>query len=209
MTKKYILISLFVFLICPVQFYGQTYNKIIPDKEYYDFINYDISNDSFKVTHNVFRHRIPLNAKLLYYKDSADFNKKNYANNCTDFIFYRREYNGRVFSNYIDTIFTREDIDFFGQQLNAMRKNEFWKKPLVNSVFIDSVEYNYNGEVFFGREMKFGVWGYSLPLFSKDKNYVLIIKSNSVSQAHYIYKRNRNGGLDFVKRFGVWALDYF
>jgi hypothetical protein len=210
MTKKcFFIIGAVFLLVGPIQFYGQTYNRIITDKDYYDFINYDILNDSFKITHNIFRYKIRLNPELLYYRDSADFNKKNFAINCTDFIFHRRVYDGRVLSNYIDTIFTREDIDFFGQQLHAMRKTKRWKEPFVNAVLIDSVEYNYNGKGFFGREMKFGVWGYSLPLFSKDRNYVLIIKSDSVSSAHYIYKRNKKGGWDFVKTFGEMALDYF
>lgn len=210
MTKIYLTIILIFFIIVrPTQLFGQTYNKIIPDKDYYDFINYDILNDSFKIIHHVFKSKIALDAKLLYYSDSSDFNKKNFASNCTDFIFYRREYNGKIFSNYLDTIFTRTDIDFFGQQLEAMKKTKRWKKSFENSVLIDSVEYDYNGKGFGGREMKFGVWGYSLPLFSSDKKYALIIKSNSVSLAHYIYKRNNNGGWDFVKKFREWALDYF
>jgi hypothetical protein len=207
--KYYFILWIVLFTVWPTQLFGQTYNRIIPDKDYYDFINYNILNDSIKVTHHIFRKRIPLNPKLLYYKDSIDFNKKNLASNCTDFIFHYRVFNKRVFSNYLDTIFTRADIDFFGQQLDAMRKNKRWKQPFENSVLIDSVEYNYNGNGFFGREMKYGVWGYSLPLFSYDRTYVLIIKSNSVSLAHYIYKRNKNGGWDFIKEFKVWALDYF
>lgn len=210
MPKKNLsLIWILLIVVCPTHFFGQTYNRIIPDKDYYDFINYNILNDSFKVIHHVFRSKIALDPKLLYYSDSADFNKKNSAINCTDFIFYRREYNGRIFSNFLDTIFTKSDVDFFGQQLDAMKKNKRWKKSVENSVFIDSVEYNYTGKGFRGREMKFGVWGYSLPLFSNDRNYVLIIKSNSVLLAHYIYKRNSNGGWDFVKKFREWALDYF
>lgn len=183
---------------------GQTYNKIISDKEYYDFINNDILSDSFKIVHHVFRNRIKLDRNLLYYKDSADFEKKNLP----EFIFYRRTYEGQILSNHLDTIFTRADIDFFGDQLNATKKIKVWKKPFNNSILIDSPEYNYNEQGLTGREMKFAVWGYSLPLFSLNRNYALVIKSTSIDEAHYVYKRNDQGGWDFVKKFQAWALHF-
>ena len=196
-------------LTCVNKSFSQTYNKIITDQEYYDFINSDISNDSVKVLHHIFRKRISLNKKLLYYKDSTEYIKRNNGQYKDQFIFHHVVFKGRVFSNYLDTIFSKEDIVFFGEQLKAMRKNEYWKKEFKNSVFIDSLEYDYNGKDPFGREMKFGVWGYSLPLFASNKNYALIIKSNSVSRAYYIYRRSNKGEWNFVKKFNEWALDYW
>jgi glutathione synthase/RimK-type ligase-like ATP-grasp enzyme len=201
--KKYS-IGLFssVFSLTTFFAHSQTYNSIISDKVYYDFINKDILRDSIKVKHHIFRLRFQLNPDEFYFKDSADFYSKNNNSNYK-FIFRTGAYR----SNELDTIFTRRDIDFFGEQFKAMAKGTAWQSPFVNSILIDSVEYDKKDKHVFGRRTKWGFWRYSLPLFSLDKRYAIIIKLGSGSGGYYIYRLNKKGEWILVKILNQYAED--
>jgi hypothetical protein len=185
---------------------SQTYNSIITDKEYYDFINNDILRDSVKAKHHIFRQRFKLNPDEFYFKDSADFYAKNNPSNYK-FIFRKLPYGNKVLTNEMDTIFTRLDIDFFGEQFKAMTKDTTWRSPFVNSILIDSVEYDMKDKHVFGRRTKWGFWRYSLPLFSLDKRYAIIIKLDSGSGGYYIYRQNEKGEWVLVKILNQYAED--
>ncbi|MCX6318579.1 MAG: hypothetical protein NTW29_14900 [Bacteroidetes bacterium] len=185
---------------------AQTYNTFISDKEYIDFINKDILRDSIKVKHRIFRIRHKLYPDELYYKDTADFSTKNTFQN-THFIFKKLSYgnNKNILTNQLDTIFTRRDIDFFGEQLRAMKNDTTWTSSFVNSVLIDSVEYDKKDKRVWGRRLKWPVWRYSLPLFSADRRYAIIIKSTAFGGGYYIYKRIENGDWMLIKILNQWA----
>jgi hypothetical protein len=199
--KKYSAVSFsVVFSLTALIAHSQTYNAIISDKEYYDFINKDILRDSIKVKHHIFRERYPLYPDEFYYKDSADYYAKN---NHASFIFRTGAYR----SNELDSIFTRRDIDFFGEQFKAMTKDTTWRAPFVNSIFIDSVEYDKNDKRVFGRRHKWATWKYSLPLFSLNKHYAIIIKLSSGLTGYYIYRQIENGEWVLVKIINQYAED--
>ena len=208
MTKKYFQLILGILLfIGKSQTYAQTYSTLISDKEYYDFIDKDILRDSVKILHHIFRKRIPLDPDVLYFKDSADYISKNNNANSNFFIFKHRLYDGKVLSNDLDTIFTKRDVDFFGEQLQAMQKGKIWKRPFINSILFDKVKYDKTDKNLFGRRKKFGVWGYSLPLFSFNRRYALIIKSDSIQDGYYLYKRDQQDGWELLKVFNDFAID--
>jgi hypothetical protein len=133
-----------------------------------------------------------------------DFLLKNVYTN-SRFIFRRLPYGDKTLTNELDTIFTRQDIDFFGEQFRAMTKDTIWKIPFVNSILIDSVEYDKKDKRVWGRRMKWGVWRYSLPLFSLDRHYAIIIKTNSVGGGYYIYRLNESGEWILFKIINQWA----
>lgn len=183
--------------------YSQTYSKIIVDEEYYDFVNKDILRDSVKTTHHIFRERYKLNLDDFYYNNANDIDSISQRNN--QFIFLRLAYGDKILTNHLDTIFTKTDIDYFAKQIHAMTSETNWKSPLSNSVFIDSLEYSKKRLGSRKRQPKWGYWRYSLPLFSFDKRYAIIIKSNSVGGAYYIYKRNEKNDWILIRVVNQWA----
>ena len=182
---------------------GQTYNKIIKDEEYIDFINKDILRDSVKAKHRVLKRQYPLTVAQFYYKDSADFISKNTYQN-QYFIFKRLQYGDKVLTNSLDTLFSRKDIDFFGAQLEAMKPDSLWKYSFKRAKLVDSAEHTDN------RRVKHTVYSYSLPLFSFDKSYAIIIKTFYCGLlcgggAYYVYRRNSFGDWDLVMRINEWG----
>ena len=185
--------------------YSQTYNKIISDGEYYDFINKDILRDSIKVKHHIFRQRHTLSLADFYYERHEDIDSISRQNHL--FIFKRLQYGNKTIINDLDTIFTRPDIDYFAEQIHSMTKELTWKSPLTNSVFIDSIKYTKKRINSWKRQPKWGFWRYSLPLFSLNKSHAIIIKSNSVGGAYYIYKRSEKDEWILIKVFNQWSED--
>ncbi|MBK8788186.1 MAG: hypothetical protein IPN43_17270 [Chitinophagaceae bacterium] len=184
--------------------YSQTYNSLISDSEYFDFINKDILRDSIKVKHHIFRKHYPLLENEFFYKDSADFLLKNVTTNI-HFIFRRFPYGHKTITNDLDTIFNRKDIDFFGEQFRAMTKDTIWRIPFTNSIFIDSIEYEKDDKQVGRKRSKWGVWAYSLPLFSLDRHYAIIIKASSTGGGYYIYKLDEYGGWFLIKILNPWS----
>jgi hypothetical protein len=192
-----------MFALTTSNVYGQTYNRIIVDEEYYDFVNKNILRDSVKIKHHIFRERHQLNLDDFYYKNVKDIDsisRRNYH-----FIFSRLNYGDKILTNHLDTIFTRADIDYFAKQIQAMTNETTWKSPLANSVFIDSVEYSKKRINSWKRQPKWGYWRYSLPLFSLNKRYAIIIKSNSVGGAYFIYWRNEKDEWILVRVVNQWS----
>jgi hypothetical protein len=202
MKKLYYLVfTIAVNLLCK-SMQGQTYNKLISDKEYYDFINNDIRCDSIKGKHRILKTRYPLTLDDFFYKDSLDYKGKNNYRN-PHFIFRRLQYGNGVLTNFVDTIFTRTDIDFFGTQFQAMTKDTVWQTSFKNSILVDSAEH-----ITYSRT-RHVVYRYSLPLFSYDKTYAIIIKTFYCGMlcgggAYYIYRKN---GLNWtlIKKLNEWG----
>lgn len=184
--------------------HSQTYNSLISDNEYYDFINKDILRDSIKVKHHIFRKHYPLFENEFFYKDSAEYLLNNVITNI-HFIFRRFPYGNKTITNNLDTIFSRRDIDFFGEQFRAMTKDTIWRNTFVNSVLIDSVEYYKDEKLHWSQRAKWGVWAYSLPLFSLDRQYAIIIKASSVGGGYYIYKLDEHGEWILIKILNPWS----
>ena len=181
----------------------QTYNAIIKDEEYIDFINKDILRDSVKAKHRILKLRYPLTEDHFYYKDSAEFASKNTYQN-QYFIFKRMQFGEKVLTHSLDTLFSRRDIDFFGAQLEAMKPDSLWKHSFKRAKLVDSAVRTYN------RRVKHIVYSYSLPLFSHDKSYAIIIKTFYCGLlcgggAYYIYRRNSFGDWDLVKQINGWG----
>jgi hypothetical protein len=181
--------------------YAQTYSGVIPDAEIIGFINADILSDSIKVQKAIRRNIFPLQLSEFYYKDSADFIKKNENSR---FIFHRHVFRGREFTNRLDSLFSREDIDFFYKQIEGQRMNTKWLKPFINSVLVDNVKLNSN------HYAKQAMYSYSLPLFSFDKQRLVIIKAFFCGLlcgggAYYVYEKKKNNNWILIRKINEWA----
>ncbi|RYZ24375.1 MAG: hypothetical protein EOO16_01420 [Chitinophagaceae bacterium] len=181
---------------------AQTYSRVIPDSTIVDFINRDILRDSFSGTHHIYTLIAKPAPDAFYYRDSADWERLNRS--MPDFIFKRHVMrNGKVFSYGLDTLFSREDIDYFREQINGLRKRERWKDPFVNSVLEEHSELDATNHV---RNVRYR---YSIPVFSKDHNRAIIIRSFYCGLlcgggAFYVYRRNDRGWV-LEKKFGEWG----
>jgi len=110
---RYIIVI--VFFLSSDLLKAQTYSSIISDDEIIGFINQDIQRDSVKGIRSINREMFKLFEDVFYFKDSADYYYKN--QNISTFIFRKHIFRGRVFTYYLDTIFTRQDIDYFLLQI--------------------------------------------------------------------------------------------
>jgi hypothetical protein len=111
---------------------------------------------------------------VFYYSDSADFAKKNNTSPPM-FIFKRQVYKGKTYSNYLDSIFNRSDIDFFLQQIEAFTPQKEWLKPFKKSYLVkesDVIDKTNYHRVKGGKV----ILNYCLPVFSVDKRKAILIK---------------------------------
>jgi hypothetical protein len=197
------LLVIFLIILNCFKLNGQTYSRIISDSEIVEFINSDIQRDSIKKIKAVQEKIYPLNPDDFYYKDSIDFKAKNDKNSSFIFI-YHKVNKKKILTNDIDTLFSREDIDFFYKQLKGLRRRHYWKNRFDNSAFINDIELDSNNYA------KQTMYSYSVPLFSRDKTRVIIIKSFLCGMlcgggGYYIYQKTKNGDWQLIKIINRWA----
>lgn len=149
--------------------FAQTYSKVVSDSEIIGFISNDINLNKIK---SISSQIYPLNINDFYYKDSADLIKKsNDGLSYSNFIFrYYKISRSKEFNYHLDTIFSREDIDFFKKQIQGLRNRKYWKFKFENTIFDDEPELDSTNHT------KKTIYNYSVPLFSVDKRKVIIIK---------------------------------
>ena len=196
---KTFLLSAYILLNCLAR--GQTYSKIILDSEIVSFISSDILNDSIKMTKSIQRKMFAVNLDDFYYKDSSDLIKKNEN---SQFIFRYHIFHGREYTNHLDSLFSRKDIDFFYTQIKGQKKKENWHKSFTNSILVDNVELDSN------HYAKQVMYSYSLPLFSFDKKRVIIIKGFYCGflcggGAYYIYERDNDNNWLLLRKINEWG----
>ena len=183
--------------------WGQTYNTLIADHDYHEFISKVILRDNVKSKHYVLKSQYPLKAGEFFYSDSSDFEiKNNYQNQ--NFIFKKLKYGSKILSHSLDTIFARKDIDFFGSQLQSMLPETKWKSSFKNAVLVDSAEHIAH------RRVKHIVYRYSLPLFSHDRKYAIVIKTFYCGMlcgggGYYIYRKTNDNNWSLVKTINEWG----
>src|SRR5688572_9337561 len=213
---KYIIVI--VVFLSPELLKAQTYSNVIPDDEIIDFINQDIRRDSVWGIKSINREMIKLFEDVFYFKDSVDYNYKN--DNVLHFIYRKHVVSGRVLTYYPDTIFTRQDINYFLLQINGIKEKAAWESNFMNSKLIDDVRFDSNSRVetnYIGR-VKLGpvnrpeqvIWYYSLPLFTFNKKRAIIIKYFYCGLvcgggAYYIYEKTNNGGWKLIGEINHWA----
>ncbi len=188
--------------------YSQTYSSLIPDKEIIDFINEDILKDSVKVQRPIRQNFWRPNKEDFYYSDSTDFAQKN--NSFPPyFIFKRQVYNGKVYTNNLDSVFTRADIDFFLHQIESFTSQEDWVKPFKRSYLVKETDMTDKKDYHKVKDGKV-VFIYSLPLFSADKRKAILIKGFYCGflcggSGYYLYSLNAKNEWKIIKEFNVYA----
>jgi len=167
------------FLISNCLVFSQNFSTLIPDKKINEFIEWELKTNSKK--------------NKIYYKieEWTDLNF-NYIENLSQRNFsYSRQF---LFTkeNNLDTIFPKTDREFLIDQKNSIKQVE-WKSDFEN------------GEISKKRKKRYI---YSIPLFSKDQNFVLIYKEYWIGRenakgCYYLYKKNKVGW-ELVGTYNCW-----
>ncbi len=137
--------------------YGQTYSSLTTDKEIYDFLNWLTKNEKkfdeapFFKKKKVYYKILHWSINNLVWKDTTN----------TRFLEFDRLYLFKK-KNGLDTIFNKSDRVYLLEQFKAI-KNTTWQKQFRNSKMM-----------YLEIKKKSNNYYYSVPLFSKDKKYVII-----------------------------------
>lgn len=180
---------LFILPLVSVTVYSQTYSRVVSDKEITDFIQWDLSKDSIAGKRRVYRKIIPFQKTDFILKDSAE--KKWVEYSLSGYLFKKK--------NYTDSLFSVDDIDFLIEQADKTI-NASWEFDWPNVSLKDTLALHPKNTIF----------SYSLPLFSVDRNKVIIIKAFYCGLvcgggAYYIYKRRSAGEWELMKAINEWA----
>ncbi|MDR2956077.1 MAG: hypothetical protein LBV43_13455 [Prevotella sp.] len=196
--KTYRTLMITCLLLLASQFsFSQTYSSIVSDKEIYDFLNWQTK-------------LITESEKKLYGKnrtvivDILPWDSANFINMYKD-IFPDREYydldDKYIFktNKKLNEFFTQENKDYLFKQFtsitNAVWQKKFDSGKLVNKDNIYTPFYYY----------------YSIPLFSKDRKYVIFQMHYYCGEqcgrgGYYIYRSAGNKQWMLVTEINTWVL---
>lgn len=161
--KLLLFIAILFEILYPRIAFTQTHSKAITDEEIYTFISSIIHSDK-RNSEEPFLGRKNISIRIIKFDSTNFFTKIDTAK------FRELPYFG-LEGNYIyqihagiDTIFKQEDRDFLFQQFVSIR-DTVWHHRFRNSSLITNWHQKHTN-----------LFYYSIPLFSLDRNYVLIKK---------------------------------
>jgi len=191
---------------------GQTYSSVVSDKEIYDFLNWLTVNtkkysQESKLKQKRICHKILGWDKEAFVIDTILINERKQiiyldeTETLRDSVqIYKRQY---VYDReYLyqkgygaDTIFNQHDRDFIFQQFTAI-KDSIWHTSFSNSK-LQTEQKQLNRHY------------YSIPLFSLNKNYVIINRYYSCGNecaygGYYVYERINKKRWKFVTVINTW-----
>lgn len=172
---------------------GQTYSSIISDIEIYDFMNWMTVNEK------KYGEEPILKRKQIYYK-ILDWETRNFIKGSItlddeeDLFILDDEY---LYNQEIDTIFKEQDKDYLFQQFTTI-KDSIWHKSFSKSKLITD-----------NKQKRPNRYYYSIPLFSLDKNFVIIHIKYYCGRlcaygGYYVYKRLDKKRWIFITAVNTW-----
>ncbi len=161
-----LLLFILAFLTSPF-LYSQKYSSVINDKEIIEFMNWLLTKDSIKTNINLDNKLIP-NKNLVY----GTLDTAKYPMFETWNIFNKR--------NRLDSFLNQNDGDFFIKQVEGQKLMR-WDHQFPNYTLItypkNTKDKKYNMRILDSLNRLYNtVWAYSLPIFSVDKQKVIIIE---------------------------------
>ncbi len=172
------LILILTFLVSNFGF-SQNLSSLIPDKKIIEFIEWELKTNSKK---NKIYYQIKQWTDLSF-NYQEDLNKRDISYS-KQFLFTKE--------NNLDTIFSKNDREFLIEQKNSINQIE-WLSDFEN------------GNISKRRTKRYI---YSIPLFSKDQNFVLIYKEywtgrENAKGCYYLYKKNEVSW-ELVGTYNCW-----
>lgn len=170
---------------------AQRYSKSIEDTAIVNFMTWLFTADtSVKAKKQVDTDMLKLDTINFVYADSSTLADYRYAGN----IFGKR--------NKLAAFFTEADANAFVKQVNGQRKFS-WNIKSKKVHFVSSVELINN-------RLEKVLYSYSLPLFSTDRKYVIIIEAFYCGLVcgggeYCLYERQSAGTWKKLRQFNQWA----
>lgn len=147
------------------------------------------SDTSFKASRHVDNDILKLHSNNFIYPDSSSLNNYEFAQN----IFSK--------TNKLTHYFNKDDANYFVRQINQQRKDK-WQLKIKGSKLFDTIELVNN-------RVDKVLYSYSLPLFSADKKYVIIIQAFFCGLVcgggdYNLYERQQDNSWKKLKQFNHW-----
>ncbi len=148
------------------------------------------TNDtSLKTVRHVDNDILKLHADNFVYADSSTLNNYQFAEN----IFNKK--------NKLTQYFGKNDANYFVQQINQQRKSK-WQLKIKGIKLYDTIELVNN-------RVDKVLYSYSLPLFSIDGNFVIIIEAFYCGLVcgggdYNLYEKQPDGCWKKIKQFNHW-----
>ena len=169
---------------------AQKYSTVIKDTAITNFITWLLKRDtSFKATRHVDNDILKLHTDNFIYADSLTLNNYQFAQN----IFNKK--------NKLTQYFNQGDANYFVRQINQQRKDK-WQLKIKRIKLFDTIELVNN-------RVDKVLYSYSLPLFSADKKYVIIIEAFFCGLVcgggdYNLYERQQDNSWKKIKQFNHW-----
>ena len=170
---------------------AQKYSNVITDIAITNFMTWLFKSDtSFKAVRHIDNDILKLHSDNFITVDSTTLNNYQFAQN--------------IFSkpNNLIQYFNEDDANYFVQQINQQRKDK-WKLRIKGIKLFDTIELINN-------RVDKVLYSYSLPLFSTNKKYVIIIEAFFCGLVcgggeYSLYERQSDSSWKKVKTFNQWA----
>lgn len=190
MKKSIIIFSL---LLTNIFCFGQTYSDIISDKEIISFLTWEVNSTEGYSEEPLFSFKRKISSKISDW-DSLNFVKPDSLNEydfSVAFFYLFQEKNG------LDSIFKDEDKKFLFEQFESCRDST-WQSKIPKATITSRKN-----------KKRPNIYYYSIPLFSKDKIYVIVkieyyCGSLCAHGGYFIYKRLNEDSWEFVEVVNGW-----
>lgn len=169
---------------------AQRYSRLVKDTAILHFMTWLLQTDTSVHTNRwVKKELLKLNINTFFYADSVLLRNYQFAQNI-----FRSEIGLKQY-------FSKEDADYFVKQVKAQR-NKKWRFK-INKVTLRD-ENNQPGNV-----KKPAVYGYSLPLFSANGRYVILVETYYCGITcgegnYYLYERQPGNNWIKIRGFNHW-----
>jgi len=169
---------------------GQKYSTAVPDTAIFSFMSWLLKSDTaFKATRQADNDMLKLQPVNFEFADSLKLSNYLYAQN----IFNKR--------NNLGSFFNQSDATFFIRQIENQQKRK-WNLKIKGVKFVDTIEMVNN-------RVEKVLYSYSMPLFTKDNKYVVIIEAFFCGLVcgggdYNLYERQSGNTWKLVKQFNHW-----
>ena len=170
---------------------AQKYSSVIKDIAITNFMIWLFKSDtSFKASRQVDNDILKLLSNNFIYADSSTLNNYKFSQN----IFSK--------TNNLTQYFNKNDASYFVRQINQQRKDK-WQLKIKGIKLFDTIELVNN-------RVDKVLFSYSLPLFSVDKKYVIIIEAFFCGLVcgggeYNLYERQTDISWKKIMPFNQWA----
>lgn len=169
---------------------AQKYSSSIKDSSVINFMSWYFKNDTaLRVRRVIDINILKLNPENFKFPDSATLRDYRFAQN----IFQP--------TNQLQKYFSSNDAAFFVQQVKRIRSKK-WNLNLAEVELYDKLNAGKSPTIK-------SFYAYSLPVFSINKNYVIIIESHYCGLAcgggeYILFKREEGNSWQAIRRFNKW-----